>query len=232
MKKLLFLLLLASPLMADGPKYKYSDPHLDDEITNIYHDLKYQKGVIVTNSTGTFTLVKTSTITVGLAIISSGSATSFNIAHSTITNLTVTGATQGIKGRVIQSSASLVSSFFSTTSGTPVQTNLFITLTCASTANLVKITAWGVLEDTDANASNENVYLYVDNTQLAFTTILTTSGANQIRIPWSITFLHAPASTSAKVYNIRIASVGGNTVRLGVNAGGEHQYMLVEEIQQ
>lgn len=58
MKKLLFLLLLASPLLADGPKYSYSDPRLNDEMDNIYYGQKYINAVSIrasqlTASTGT-----------------------------------------------------------------------------------------------------------------------------------------------------------------------------------
>lgn len=40
MKKLLLLLLLSSPCLAGGPKYRYSDAKLDDEINNLYHDIE------------------------------------------------------------------------------------------------------------------------------------------------------------------------------------------------
>lgn len=39
MKTLLLVLLLASSAAAKGPKWSYSDPKLNDEMTNIYHDI-------------------------------------------------------------------------------------------------------------------------------------------------------------------------------------------------
>lgn len=45
MKTLFLILLFVSPLLADGPKYGYSDAHLNDEMYNIYHDLKYPNAV-------------------------------------------------------------------------------------------------------------------------------------------------------------------------------------------
>ncbi|SRR6266700_979301 len=39
MRKTLFLLFLACPLWASGPKYNYQDPHLNDEMVNIYKDI-------------------------------------------------------------------------------------------------------------------------------------------------------------------------------------------------
>lgn len=60
MKKILLLLLLASPCLAGGPKYGYSDPKLDDEINNIYHDI-----ASVTKGD-----VRISSVTIGTATIS------------------------------------------------------------------------------------------------------------------------------------------------------------------
>lgn len=39
MKKLLLIVLLASPALA-GQKYRHSDPKLNDEVDNIYHEIK------------------------------------------------------------------------------------------------------------------------------------------------------------------------------------------------
>lgn len=39
MIKILFLLLLSIPCFASGPKYNFSDPKLNDEMNNVYHDI-------------------------------------------------------------------------------------------------------------------------------------------------------------------------------------------------
>lgn len=65
MKKLFpFLLLLAAPLWGDGPKYSYPEsPKLNDEITNIYRDLRYPNAVYTRTSSMTVTQLNVSSIT-------------------------------------------------------------------------------------------------------------------------------------------------------------------------
>lgn len=70
--KYLLMLLLASPCLASGPKYKYSDPKLDDEINNIYHDIEsVTKGDVrissVTISTLSVTSIKAPSLTAWVA---------------------------------------------------------------------------------------------------------------------------------------------------------------------
>ena len=64
MKKLLLsLLLLASPLFADGRKYSYPDPQLNAELDSIYKNLLYLNAVNVRASTATITQLNVSTAT-------------------------------------------------------------------------------------------------------------------------------------------------------------------------
>lgn len=44
MKKLIAFLILAVPCFASGPKYNFEDPHLNDEMVNIYKDIKLSRG--------------------------------------------------------------------------------------------------------------------------------------------------------------------------------------------
>jgi len=67
-KKILLLLLLSSPCLAGGPKYRYTDPKLDDEINQIYHDIEsVTKGDVrissVTISTLSVTSIKAPSLT-------------------------------------------------------------------------------------------------------------------------------------------------------------------------
>lgn len=99
MKKLfLLLILVSSPLWADARKYSYSDPKLNDELDNVYHDLLYLKAVNVTASTGTFTQLNVSSISI----------------TGSVTGLSLTGVTDGSSaaaGKV----GEYISSFQSTT---------------------------------------------------------------------------------------------------------------------
>jgi hypothetical protein len=84
MRKLLLLMFLTYPVFAGGPKYTYkTPPGLDDEMSNLYHDIK---NPIVNNET-----VSTGTAT--NFYITQGSATVFNIGTSAITLLTASSGT-------------------------------------------------------------------------------------------------------------------------------------------
>lgn len=92
MKKLLLILLLASPVFADGPKYSYpTSPTLDDEIRNIYHDLKYPNWVYAKGSSATVTYINSSSITVIQINASTGTITNFTASSGTIKSFMVVG---------------------------------------------------------------------------------------------------------------------------------------------
>lgn len=57
--------LLASPCFASGPKYNFTDPHLEDEFVNVYKDIGTQLkgGVRISSSTTTNAIMSTATIT-------------------------------------------------------------------------------------------------------------------------------------------------------------------------
>lgn len=58
MKKLLFMLLLASPAFSSGPKYNQKDPLLNDEFDNVYKDIQFPVISVARISTATITNLK------------------------------------------------------------------------------------------------------------------------------------------------------------------------------
>lgn len=64
MKKLFFILLLASACHASGSKYNYDDPKLNDELTNVYNSIDNVFKNKVYKSTITLTSLSVSSITV------------------------------------------------------------------------------------------------------------------------------------------------------------------------
>jgi hypothetical protein len=79
MKSVLLILLVTSQLLAAGPRYQYDDPHLNDEIANIYKQIQYPQ-------------------------ISTGTAQNFTIVNGSFTNLsgtTVVATTGTIKSFMV-----------------------------------------------------------------------------------------------------------------------------------
>lgn len=97
MKKLLFILLLASPCLASGPKYNFKDPRLNDELANIYKDGSFPNISIGRASTMTVTqlnvssITATGSVTTGNLIASSGTIKSFMVVGTGTNDSAPTG---------------------------------------------------------------------------------------------------------------------------------------------
>lgn len=48
MRALILIALLASPVLAKGPKHAFQDPKLNDELTNVYYDISTSKSLAAT----------------------------------------------------------------------------------------------------------------------------------------------------------------------------------------
>lgn len=93
MKKILLLLLLSSPCLAGGPKYRYADPKLNDEIENIYHDIaSVTKGDVRISSVTISTLSVTS--------ISAPSLTAWTAYTPTVSDTTSVNLRSGFWRRI------------------------------------------------------------------------------------------------------------------------------------
>lgn len=92
MRKLLLILLLASPCLAGGPKWNYSDPKLNDEMGNIYKDIP---NVLKGN-------VRISSVTIGTMTASSISVASMTVSNSLTFGGGSTQTVSGQFGRLVQ----------------------------------------------------------------------------------------------------------------------------------
>lgn len=96
MKKLIALLLLSTPLWADGPIYKYEDSKLNNEWENVHHDIKYPQSVFVQTSSMTAIYAKISSITVtqlnvATLIATTGTINSFMVVGTATNDNAPTG---------------------------------------------------------------------------------------------------------------------------------------------
>ncbi len=208
MKILALMLLLATPVLAGGPKYSYKDqPLLDDEVQNIYHDIRNV-------FSGTIPSVKISTITL--------------VSSATITNLTVgTLTTSGTLGRIKQIAQFTTTTTSSTVSATQIASNLTISITPTSTGSTIFVFMSG-LAVTNAAGSLAQISMKRGATDLSGGNLFSSFGSsagtarNNVTIMWP----DNPNTTSATTYTLTFASSDGNSVTFG--NGQEQVAFLVE----
>lgn len=215
MKTLFLILLLGSPCMAAGPKHTFSDPILNDELTNVYFDQAntFKKTI----PSATFTAINVSTITA--------------VSSATITNLTVSGVFTyaGTLGKIVKITEVTTTTNFATSNTVLQDTNLNTTYTMATSTNKVLVCAFAV--GVIANAGNTMSGTIVVNSidQCGATTPCLTVGSTISTFSTAMCKSVTPASASALVYKIDVASsTGGQTVTYG---NGQTQVMeLVEYV--
>lgn len=182
MRKILLILLLSSVAWADGPKHSFPNPILNDELDNVYHDIKYPK----------------------------------------IVNLTVTGITSGVAGRVVQSSQTIATIDTCTTSATFNMTRTSATITPSSLSSKILLLGSGEMS-VGSNITNGELTFAKNGVNLAGThgiVQMLSPAAATLRVPVGFAYLDAPASTSALTYEIQMrSSVAGQTVCFNELAG-------------
>ncbi len=203
MKKLLLLFFLVSPLWADGPKYAYPDPRMNDEMHNIYHDLKYINAVTVKASTGTFIYINVSSITARTITTSSITAPSL-----TVTNINgAPYAAPSLAGKIYQIITSTTSTTTLNTTVTYIDTALTATITpSAATSKIVVMSVNNVTNGTTAetNIKHQRTTGAVDLTSRGVWGIPTSQ-----RGMITLIDVDSPNSTSAITYRVRIANRSG-----------------------
>ncbi len=117
------------PALAAGPKYHYADPKLDDEIENIYHDLKFPNIVNGRASTMTITYVSASTISVSGTI----TASTATVSHLNVTTITGLPAVSGTILQAVEFTTGTASSSTSSTYATTLSSFSFTPISATST---------------------------------------------------------------------------------------------------
>src|SRR5678815_2149499 len=143
---ILCLLFISSVALAGGPKYSYTDPKLNDEVENIYHDIDS----VLRGPLGPLTI---SSVTITSATITSATIPSLTVSTANVTVLNVNGNKAYV---LIYSSSVSVGVSSCTASGTTslLPTNTSITLTPRSATSRIEISATGVINTPSANAAS------------------------------------------------------------------------------
>lgn len=223
MKKFFLFLLLATPAFSSGPKYHYKEPLLDDEVQNVYHDIRnVLSGTIPSLSVSSLTATS-----IGVSTITASSAT--------ITNLTVTGTltVSGALGKLVRVSSCTSSTAFSTTSSAFQATNLACATSLSSATNWVKISVASMLRNGNTNATNLFWSLDRSGTDLGagssggFGRLDSSLATLRIDTPVSFFYVDAPGTTSSRTYTATIRS-DDNTTSVTFGTSGT-QVMVLEE---
>lgn len=212
MRKFL-LLLLAAPCLASGPKYDYADiaPKLDDEINNIYADIKN---------------------------VANGKykASSMTLQGLTVDSITINSSQGGItvgKYKQLVSSTSLT--LFNTTSSSFQNSNLAATIVPTSASSRIKVTVSATVRNSNGAAANMAVSLYRGATDLGGGG----SGGfyQQNFTGWTncaFSYVDSPATVSGVTYVAKIRNDdNATTVSFGANsisATTTQQSIVLEEI--
>lgn len=217
MKKILLILFISSSAWGAGPKYAFSDPRLNDELTNIYKDIaSLLKGS-----------VRISSVTISSSIVSGN----LKVPNGVTSN----DAAAFGQIKVIQCQFSSNASAFSTTSNAFQSTNSNINITLTSVSNNVAIFAVGVLFDGSPTASTAVASIFRGTTNLGGGTdssIGSISAAAGItgntQVPAMLFAVDSPASASLQNYIVKInSSDNSHTVSWGQ---GSKTYIMACEI--
>ncbi len=216
--KTLLLIFLASACYA-GPKYGYQDPHLDDELDNVYHDIQYP-------------------------VISSGKATKFNaalltvstmtVSSATITNLSVTNLAGITVGKIKQMVKATTTSPTATTSSTYQNTGLTANITPSSSSSLILIIAsCGSLRNTNPATTNATLTLARGGSNLVgangILSVGTSALATGIDMPTTFAYVDSPASTSSLTYTVQVRS-SDNVNSVSFNVQSETASIVLLEV--
>lgn len=219
MKKLLLILLLASPVVA-AQKYGFSDPKLEDEFVNNYKEHDFPKWINATGSTATIKYINVSTITLN----------GVNLGASS-------------PSKVVNVYWSSGSATTSTTTTAYAITALAKTVTLTSATNNFIVYAVGSLSSTDMhNNAVSSAALFRDATNVTQGTTavgivksqciieggVTGSVGALLGFPCALQALDAPGDTSAHTYSVKISAVdaSGTTAWNRVSA---NTYMIILE---
>lgn len=237
--KTFLLLLLATTCYAGGPKYTFDDPKLDDEIRNIYHDIRN-----VLNGD-----VRISSVTIGTSTFSGMAVFGSTVS---LQNVLIANASAGASGQLLSSrghglspqwiaaSSNLFIQYVSsgsvhiliTNSTSFTNTNLSVTITPTSSNSRILLMMSGEL--TSTNASRDAYATFArGGTNLLATRGFASVAGTTANIPVSGIYIDSPGSTSALTYTVQVRiSNGDSSVAFGMNDGTNmlRNYLIAFEL--
>lgn len=211
----LWLLLLPSVCLASGPKYSYPDqPQLDDEIRQIYHDIRAVGGGNYSTSSMTLNGLTASSATIGNLTSTNGTITNLTSTNGTITNLTVTALSGVSLGKVRQIQCGKTATDFSTTNSAFQTTNLTVNISPTVATSTIVVVACGALTN-NTSGQETDAAIFRGNTNLCDATFgcgasrVDATGMGLVNVLSCFVTGDAPATTSATGYQIKIKATGG-----------------------
>lgn len=212
-------MLLAGPAFA-GPKYNYQDPHLNDEMDNIYKEATYPVWINAKGSTATVTYLKVSTMSVLTEVIQVSTINALSMNSHKITGLangtasTDAAAFGQIKiFQIVQSSNTTRADSTTTSYGS---TNLTASITPSDSAHKILAIAAGSMSSGSIQNLEAAATIFRDSTDLASIAsgqgpCSITNGSTNISlaVPCILLLQDSPASTSALTYTVKIKLASG-----------------------
>lgn len=198
---------------------------------------------VVVPSTYTWGSVTTSSFTATAATLgSAGNAVQISsnaiIASTTFyqNGPALTNSAGYIIGTVITSSECFVNASSATTLSTYISTKLSCSITPKVSTSYIRITFWGLFDDTNIGSCDGAVTLYRGNTDISpwgasrGMSVITGGGAVESASIINNSLNDSPATTSQTTYTVKIrVQAGAGTITWGAGGG---QYMRLEEIPQ
>lgn len=100
MKKILFFLLLSSPLYAEGPNFTQSDTFVQQEFDNVYQDLRKKISDPINVASGTIRFLNTSTITANKVTVTGPGTNPVTITDASSYTINIGSNSTGTGGRI------------------------------------------------------------------------------------------------------------------------------------
>lgn len=210
-RALCILIFLCSPALAEGPIFHHADKYLDQEIKNIYNDIRGPRIGVGSASTMTVAQLNVSTITISGTPANANDAAKFS----------------QIKYFQIVTSSSTAST--STTSTTFVDTVLKRNITPTSASSKILILAASEIGGLVASKS-AFITIARNGTDLSggsgFSSDILVNASGAFRQPWAAAYLDSPATTSATSYSIQIKNGVAGGINLNDNGGVATMYLV------
>ena len=217
MKKLILILLFvcSTAFARGGPKYAYTDAHLDDEINNIYEDM-------------------------GNDLYNGGRISSGTISSLTVSTLTITTLLNGVTmGKVSQIVFGETGTPATTTSTSFADTGLSVTITPTSTSSqifIIIMQSVGAVLTSAGNGAQVDIQLLRGASIIMgpFSTnyFVNIAAGTEIDYLWSHCYTDSPATTSATTYKTQFArnATNSNAITHKVQGLGTTSAIIAMEI--